>query len=178
MALQSNVTFNQAIGLPGSIDSNNGYNIKTYYAADGTPTPVPGAPAKLYFGLAAFKDLTDTTLSTIVPGKVGFTLDNFAGFIARNPTAENVISGSHTTVNGDRLGVLSSGYIFVVALTPMTAGTDPVHVIINDADPTNIGKITNAPVSADVIDISSVVLLQNSSTLPNSIVRVVVKTLL
>jgi hypothetical protein len=175
MALQTGVVFNQAIGQPGSIDATNNYTINPYFAGDGADGEV-GLPSGLYAGLAAFNDFSDPTGQTVIPGKTGSVLAEFAGIVARNAYTENDIDNANTILNGGRIGVLNNGQIFAITHVAMEFG-EPVHLIINDADPTNIGKLTNAVVSADVIDISSRVVLTASTTGANELVKVRVANL-
>lgn len=169
MALQNSIELNPAVALPGNVFYNPGYTRISAKCA-GT-VGAPAGDSGLFFGGAAFYDLASPDFSSVVPGAIGALPENFAGFLARNAYSENAIGSTHVVANGDSLGVLDKGDIYVVAAVAM-AITDPVHLIINDANPENIGKITNAALGADVVDISPYVVMKGFTTGADQVVKV------
>lgn len=170
MALQLNVQQRNPIALPGNLLMNDAFARVNSYSA-GTAA-APDGDSELYWGQAAFYDALSPGESSVVPGTATSTLAQFAGFIVRNGYSENAIGAGHTILNKTSIGVLDQGNMFLLAETAIAAA-DPVHLIIFDADPTKIGRITTAPVAAGtVIDVSAYVKVKGFSLTPFSVIEV------
>lgn len=171
MALQTSVELRNPVALAGNVLASSKFTRINTQCAGAVNAAV--APSGLYWGQAAFYDLDPLNVdqSNVIPGAIGNVAADFAGFVTRDGFSENVIGGSYTLLNGTIIGVLDQGNMWLLADTAL-AVTDPVHVIINDADPTKIGRLTNAAVSADVIDISAYAKLKGYTTAPLEIIEV------
>jgi hypothetical protein len=165
MSLQSVVLQNRTIGFAGERIYSGG--------ADSVDTGHAGADG-LFWGLAAFRDNTalpaNTRVARYLPGAVGYTLANFAGFVSRNQMNQNAAGAGHTILQGEKVDVARIAEILVVALAPIIL-TDTVYVILADGDPTNIGKITPTDGGANTLDISTLVELRGETTTADEVVR-------
>ena len=173
MALQNTITFKPVIGYAGQTNYTPGNSmIDSFLAQELGSTGL----TNLYYGCGVFKDYTTPDPSSVRSGKTGDTAAAFAWFVALNSYNENAPASNSPINVDDPVGVMRVGEIFAVAHTAMTYGS-PVHLIINDADPTNIGKITSAAVSANVIDISAYASLLDSTATADSVVLIAVSLL-